>query len=208
VELLGILRTGLERHLEYDPARGGLMLAKSGHRGFRLYARSIDDVPTLYRWFIDQGISVQTMAQEIERVQILDRGLTRIFWLIAAVGILGGMASLIASLYAAVERKKRDISVLRLMGLSRLQFFRFPVYQGLTMALLSVLLASSVYVLFALIINQVFAADLSLGQKICTLPVTYFAAALLITTVIALLSSLLAAWKTTRIDPAEALREE
>lgn len=208
VELLGILRTGLERRLEYDPARGGLMLAKSGHRGFRLYARSIDDVPTLYRWFIDQGISVQTMAQEIERVQILDRGLTRIFWLIAAVGILGGMASLIASLYAAVERKKRDISVLRLMGLSRLQVFRFPVYQGLTMALLSVLLAGSGYLLFAVIINQVFAADLSMGQKICTLPLTYFTAALLITTAIALLSSLLAAWKTTRIDPAEALREE
>jgi putative ABC transport system permease protein len=207
-ELLGVLRTGLERRLEYDPARGGLVLAKVGHRGFRLYARGIDDVPVLYRWFVDQGISVQTMAQEIERVQILDRGLTRIFWLVAAVGILGGMASLVANLYAAVERKKRDISVLRLMGLARRQVFRFPLYQGLTMAGLSVLLASGGYALFEAIINQLFAADLRLGQKICTLPVHYFGMALLITTGIALLSSLLAAWKTTQIDPAEALREE
>ncbi|QVL50257.1 MAG: FtsX-like permease family protein [Thiocapsa sp.] len=207
-ELAGILRTGVTRRLEFKPDLGGLILARSGHRGFRLYARGIDDVPSLYRWFIDQNISVQTMAQEIERVQILDRGLTRIFWLVAAVGILGGMASLVANLYAAVERKKRDISVLRLMGLSRIQVFRFPVYQGQIMAVISVMGAIVGYFVLAGIINHVFSADLQLGQKICSLPMFYFATTLLITVAIAFLSSLLAAWKTTQIDPAEALREE
>lgn len=208
VELLGMLRTSLERPLDYRPTEGGLLLARSGYRGFRLYARSIDDIPGLYRWFIDQGIPVLTEVQEIQRVQVLDRGLSRVFWLVAVVGIIGGMASLIANLYGAVERKKRDISVLRLMGLSRLQVFRFPVYQGLTMAAMSVALAILAYLLLASVINGVFSSDLQLGQKICTLPFNYFVATLGITSVIAFLSSLLAAWKTTRIDPAEALREE
>nr|WP_300989109.1 FtsX-like permease family protein [Thiocapsa sp.] len=118
------------------------------------------------------------------------------------------MASLVANLYAAVERKKRDISVLRLMGLSRIQVFRFPVYQGQIMAVISVMGAIVGYFVLAGIINHVFSADLQLGQKICSLPMFYFATTLLITVAIAFLSSLLAAWKTTQIDPAEALREE
>jgi putative ABC transport system permease protein len=206
--LMGILRTGETRQLHFSAATGRLQLAKSGYRGFRLYARSIDDVPQLYHWFIDQGIAVQTMAQEIERVRILDRGLTRIFWLVAVVGIAGGMAALIASLYAAVERKKKDISVLRLMGLARWPVFRFPIYQGLFIAWGSLVVAIIGYLLLATVINQSFSADLQLGQKICTLPLMYFGMTMIITVTIAVLSSLLAAWKTTCIDPAEALREE
>ncbi|MCP4702523.1 MAG: FtsX-like permease family protein [Gammaproteobacteria bacterium] len=207
-ELTGVLRTGMLRKILYDKARGGFLLAKAGYRGFRLYARGIDDVPALYRSFIDQEIEVLTRVREIEKVKVLDRGLTRIFWLVAIVGIVGGMASLVASLYAAVERKKRDISVLRLMGLSRIEVFLFPIYQGLAMAVMSVAMAIGGYALLASIINFVFSADLKLGQKICTLPYAYFLMTFFITAAIAALSSLLAAWKATEIDPAEAIREE
>lgn len=208
IELLGILRTGSENKIVFDESQQDFLLAKAGFRGFRLYAKSIDDVPNLYKEFIAQDINVITKVQEIEKVKILDRGLTRIFWLIAIVGIIGGMAALVASLYASVERKKRDISVLRLMGLSRFEVFKFPIYQALSIAIMSVLFAIGVYSLLASIINYVFSADLQMGQKICTLPTSYFVYTLLLTGGIAVLSSLLAAWKTTEIDPAEALREE
>lgn len=208
VELLGVLRTALDNKIIFDKRQGNFLLGKSGYRGFRLYARSIDDVPQLYKTFIEQDIDVITKVHEIEKVKILDRGLTSIFWLVAIVGIIGGMAALVASLYASVERKKRDISVLRLMGLSRFEVFRFPIYQAFSMAVMSVLVAIAVYSLLAAVINFVFAADLQLGQKICTLPTVYFLYTLVITSLIAVMSSLLAAWKTTEIDPAEALREE
>ncbi|MEK7990584.1 MAG: ABC transporter permease [Thiotrichaceae bacterium] len=208
IELMGILRTGLDNKIVFDKSQQNFILSKAGFRGFRLYAKGIDDVPTLYKEFISQDINVITKVQDIEKVKILDRGLTRIFWLIAIVGIIGGMAALVASLYASVERKKRDISVLRLMGLSRFEVFKFPIYQALFMAIMSVLFAIGVYSLLASIINYVFSADLQMGQKICTLPTSYFVYTLLLTGSIAALSSLLAAWKTTEIDPAEALREE
>jgi putative ABC transport system permease protein len=207
-ELMGALRTARNRPVVFDAERRELLLAKAGFRGFRLFARSIDDVPTLYRFFLDQGIDVITQVQEIERIKILDRGLTRIFVLVALVGIVGGLASLIASLYAAVERKKRDISVLRLMGLSRLEVFRFPIYQGVAMAVMGVLFATAGYASLAWVINFVFSADLQMGEKICTLPNSYFLVALLATAGGAALSALVAAVRTTRIDPAEAIREE
>lgn len=207
-ELIGILRTGQIRQITFDDTQQTFLLTKSGYRGFRLYAHNIDDIPSLYRWFIEQDIEVLTQIHEIEKIKVLDRGLTRIFWLIAIVGLIGGMAALIASLYAAVERKKRDMSVLRLMGLSRRTVFQFPIYQGISIAVMSVIIAIGVYALLSSIINLVFAADLKLGQKICTLPGSHLIMTFIITVGIAALSSLLAAWKTTSIDPAEAIREE
>jgi putative ABC transport system permease protein len=207
-ELIGTLRTGTQRRIFYEAQQKSFLLARASYRGFRLYARSIDDVPTLYKELIAQKMEVITQVQEIERVRILDRGLTRIFWLVAIVGIIGGIAALIASLYAAVERKKRDIGMLRLMGLSRGAVFGFPIYQGLAIAMMSVVVAIFAYGALSSVINLVFAADLRLGEKICFLPNRYFVFALLATTGAAAISSLLAAWKTTSIEPAEAIREE
>lgn len=208
VELIGTLRTAMQRGVLYDAERETFLLARSGFRGFRLYARSIDDVVPLARELKQQGIDVIAQVEAIERIRILDHGLTRIFWLVAVVGISGGIAALIASLYAAVERKRRDLSVMRLIGLSRRDVFRFPLYQGGAIAAMSVAAATLGYFTLAGVINRVFATDLELGQKICLLPASYLLAAGATTVTVALMSALFAAWRTTQIDPAEALREE
>ncbi|WP_295587472.1 ABC transporter permease [uncultured Lamprocystis sp.] len=214
-ELLGVLRTATDRPITYDLGSGRFLLARTGFQGFRLYARFIDDVAGLERDLRREGIDVIAQGQAIERIRILDRGLTRVFWLVAVVGITGGFAALIASLYAAVQRKRRELGVMRLLGLARLAVFRFPIYQGTTIAGLSILLAILGYLALAMVINQVFAADLAVAsqacrtaQRICALPNLYLPIAVVATVIVALVSSLVAAWKTTRIDPAEALREE
>ncbi|HHB92335.1 MAG TPA: FtsX-like permease family protein [Thioploca sp.] len=206
IELIGILRTGQINRIIFDQTRKTFLSAKTNYHGFRLYAKSIDDIPELYSYFISQDIDVIAQIQEIEKLKILDQGLTRIFWLIAIVGIAGGMAALIASLYASVERKKRDVGVLRLIGLSCLQVFRFPIYQAIIIVVLSNIVASSGYIAISYTINFMFINEI--GDKICTLPYIYFMLIFVITTIIATLSSLLAAWKTTAIEPAEAIREE
>ncbi|MBK1646498.1 hypothetical protein CKO25_17970 [Thiocapsa imhoffii] len=214
-ELLGILRTGVDRPVIYDSSSGRFLLGRTGFQGFRMYARTIDDVAGLEKALRDEGIEVVSQAQAVERIRILDRGLTRVFLLVAVVGITGGVAALIASLYAAVQRKRRELGVMRLLGLARHAVFRFPIYQGTAVAGFSILLALVVYFASAAVINQIFAADLAVAsqscqteQHICALPALTLVFAFQGTLVIALLSSLVAAWKTTRIDPAEALREE
>ncbi|MFQ5913550.1 MAG: ABC transporter permease [Nitrospinota bacterium] len=208
VELLGMIRTGRQRAVLFNEKTRSFVLARIGFRGFRLYARSIDDVAPLSRDLEREGIDVIAHADEIERIRILDRGLTRIFWLVAVVGILGGIAALIASLYAAVERKKRDLGVMRLIGLTRSDLFRFPVYQGVVFAGLGIAVAFLGYFGLAAVINRVFAGDLEFGEKICDLPNSYLVIAFTGTVATAILSSLFAAWKTTQIEPAEAMRDE
>ncbi|MDM8568227.1 FtsX-like permease family protein, partial [Thiotrichales bacterium HSG1] len=206
IELIGILRTGQDSRIIFDQEQKTFLAAKVNYHGFRLYAKSIDDVPSLYGYFIAQGIDIVAQIQEIEKLKVLDQGLTRIFWLIAIVGMAGGMAALIASLYASVERKKRDVGVLRLMGLSCLQVFRFPIYQAIIIIILSNVFAIFGYILISSAINIIFINEI--GSKICTLPYSYFLFIFVITMIISILSSLLAAWKTTAVEPAEAIREE
>lgn len=208
LELLATLRTGLQREITFEQNQQMFLLARGGYGGFRLYAKTIDDVQPIYTALKQQNLEISAKVDAIERIRILDRGLTRIFWLVAIVGIIGGIAALIASLYAAVERKKRELSIMRLIGLSRYQVFRFPIYQALAMAILSIGVAISAYLTLSLVINLVFSSDLDMGQKICYLPVNHLVIATLLTVSVAFISALLAAWKTTQIDPAEALREE
>jgi len=208
LELLGLLRTAALREVTYSKEHLSLVLNRNNFSGFRLYAHSIDQVATLHSYLREQGIETITKVQDIERIRTLDKGLTRLFWLVAVVGIVGGIAALIASLYAAVERKKREISMMRLMGLSRFDVSRFPIYQSVMIAGSATIIAILSFYGLAEIINTVFASDLQFGEGICHLPIATLIQALMITLLVAMLSSVFAAWRTTQIEPAEAIRVE
>lgn len=208
LELVAALRTGALREVVYSEEQSSLLLARSGYSGFRLYARGIDQVAELHRLLRQQGIETIAKVQDIERIRELDQALTRLFWLVAVVGILGGIAALVASLYAAVERKKRDISMMRLMGLSRFAVSRFPVYQSAFIAALAALVAMLGFYSLAAVINSLFAGPLQFGERICHLPISTLAQTFMVTLGVAIGSSLFAAWRTTLIEPAEAIRIE
>lgn len=208
VELLGILRTARQRTVLFDASSGRFEMARGGYRGFRLYARSIDDVPGLYHALAAEGIETIAEVEAIERIQVLDTGLTRLFWLIAVLSISGGTAVLVASLYAAVERRRRDLGVLRLLGLARAHVFFFPVAQGLMIATLGLGASFAGYGLLAEVIDRSFATELAPGEAFCALPAAYLPLAGGVTLALAALASLAAAWRTTRVDPAEAIREQ
>lgn len=76
------------------------------------------------------------------------------------------------------------------------------------MVLMSMILAMAGYFTLAAVINQVFSNDLEMGERICSLPAGYLLLANGSAIVVAFISSLFAAWRTTGIDPAEALRYE
>ena len=208
VELLGVLRTAAQRGVTFDRQTLTFRMARGGYRGFRLYAASIDDVPAIYHRLRDQGVEVAAEVEAIERIRVLDQGLSRLFWLIAALGLCGGTGVLVASLYAAVERRRRDLGVLRLLGFARRHVFFFPVAQGLIIAVLGLAAGFGGYATLAGAINRAFAMDLAPGEAFCVLPGTYVPLFCLSTVALAGLASLVAAWRATCIDPAEVIREQ
>ena len=202
---LNLLRT---RNLKYDAETGRLLLSRSGFAGFRLYAATIDDVADIKRRLEETGITVNTEQERIEEVRRLDRYMGLIFWLVAAVGVIGGISALTASLYASVERKKRELNVLRLLGLMKREIVLFPVFQGLMLSGCALVLATSLFLFVSLLINYLFRAHLRTSESLCTLSFSHFFLLVLGIGALSIVSAAFAALQATSFDPAEALRDE
>jgi len=175
--------------------------------GFRMYARSIYDVPQLRTVLVEQGIEVRTRSAEIENLQALDRNLTRVFWIIALIGSTGYVLSLGASLWAAVDRKGRELSVLLLLGFPGRSVILFPVLNAALVGLLGALLALLLYFPIQAGINQLFGENLEAGEAVALLLPHHAAAAVVATLMVALVGSALAGTRAARIEPAEGIRD-
>jgi putative ABC transport system permease protein len=184
---------------------------RHGHAGFRLYARTIYDVEPLARELTEQDIPVSTNADQLELVQFLDRSLGRIFWIVTAVAGGGFLLALAASLWASVDRKRRELSVLRLLGFSSSQMVLFPIFQSVYTALCSSGIALLLFSIASISINEYFA---SLRQHIdtpdwavCRLLPVHMATAVFLTVAGAVLASFFSARRVAQISPAEGLRQ-
>ncbi len=181
--------------------------AERTYPGFRLYARSIDDVAGLREAFTDIGVDVHTQVAGIELVKRMDRNLTAIYWAIAIIGLVGFSLSLGASLWANVDRKRKQLSVLRLVGFRTSDIVWFPMVQALYTAVLGWVLAVSIYYLTAWVINNMMAGQVEAGQLVCRLLPVHYAIALGLTCSAAVLAAGLAGMRSARIEPSEGLRE-
>ena len=174
---------------------------------FRLYARSIYDVENLVTDLEREGARVKANVGEINTVQSIDENLSVIFWIIACVGAFGFAFSLGASLWANVDRKRKELSVLRLVGFKSGRIIMFPVLQALYTAVLGWLFAVLVYLAFEYLINFFLAPQLNLDRALCFLLTEHFLWALGITLVIAVFAAILGGFRAARIEPSDGLRE-
>jgi putative ABC transport system permease protein len=174
---------------------------------FRLYATSIYAVAGLAADLAAEGLEVRTQAVEIAAMQGLDRNLTRVFWLIALIGSLGFLASLAANLLANVERKRRELAVVRLIGFPTRSLVLFPVAQAGLVALLGAAAALAVYAPVATALNVWFGESLRAGESICRLLPTHLSIAFSATLLGAAAAAAWAGWRAARIEPAEGLRD-
>ena len=182
-------------------------LAERVYPSFRLYARSIYDVENLVDDLENAGARVKANVGEINTVQSIDENLSVIFWIIACVGGLGFAFSLGASLWANVDRKRKELSVLRLVGFKSGRIIMFPVLQAGYTAILGWLLAVLVYLAFEYLINFFLAPQLNLDRTLCFLLTEHFLWALAITMSIAIFAAILGGVRAARIEPSDGLRE-
>ena len=181
--------------------------AERSYAGFRLYARSIHNVADLREEFSRIGVEVHTQVAGIELVQRMDRNLTAIYWAIAVIGLVGFSMSLGANLWANVDRKRKQLSVLRLVGYRTRDIVWFPMVQALFTAIMGWALAVTIYFATAWLINDMMAGQVQAGQLVCRLLPIHYAIALAVTCGSALIAAGLAGLRSARIEPSEGLRE-
>ncbi|MDF2395174.1 ABC transporter permease [Pseudomonas sp. 3MA1] len=179
--------------------------AQRVYPAFRLYARDLDDVEPLRLYFAERGLLVATQAQTIAQVQSLSRNLSIVFWVIAGLALAGAFAAIFAGALAAVERKRRELSVLRLLGFSTGALLLFVVAQALYSAGLAALLSGALYGLAQAGLNHLFMQVP--GEYASHLLPAHYGLALLATLGVSTLAAALGGWRVSRIEACEGIRD-
>lgn len=174
---------------------------------FRLFSRSIKDVSGLQKWLETQGVEVITQIDEIESVQDMERTLSTIYWVIALIGIVGFSTSLGANLWANVERKRKDLSIIRVIGFSTIDMITFPIIQSLLTIFFGWLLAVAVYQGVSMWINTLMNSQLDAGTQVCILLPEHYLTSLFVAIILAILVAASAGIRASFIEPAEGMRE-
>lgn len=184
----------------------------SGHPGgqriypaFRLYAHTLNDVEPLRRYFADSGLLVSTQASAIAQVQSLSRNLGIVFWVIAGLAVAGAFAAICAGALAAVERKRHELSVLRLLGFSTGALLLFVMLQALYSGLFAALLGGGLYGLAERGLNLLFVQ--MPGEYASHLLLRHYLVALSALLGASALAAALGGWRVARIEPAEGIRD-
>ena len=181
--------------------------SKRKYPSFRLYAQSIYEVEQLVDDLNQQGVEVKANLAQIKTVQSIDQNLTIIFWIIACVGAVGFSFSLGASLWANVDRKHKELSILRLVGFQGGKIILFPVLQSMYTGILGWLLAVLIYLMAEQSINQILAPNLQIERVICYLLPEHFFWALGLTISVAAGAAILGGVRASRIEPSDGLRD-
>ena len=181
--------------------------ARPPHARLRLYARTLDDVRGLAQELRVAGFEVTTRSRDVELVEQIDHALSFLFRLIAAVGVTGCLLSLAASLWANVIRKRRELALLRLIGVRERVLTVFPSVQALLIASGGLLLAFGIYAVSAELINRTFQIDLGRDEFVCRLAWRDGLLAALLTEILAVAASMIGAVAVARVDPADGVRE-
>lgn len=193
------------------PALGWDGTAPRGERrafpGFRMYAATVEDVPALEARMLEAGIDVSTNAADIELVQSLDRNLGIVYWVIAIVAIAGYGISFGTSVWANVDRKRREYSMLRLTGFRTGGIVWFPILQAALTGVLAWGVASLVYFLVQGMLNGLFAETIGGGEPVCRLQPWHLLAALGLTLAAATLAATVGGRRVARLEPSIGLRE-
>lgn len=176
------------------------------YAGFRLHARMIEDVVAIDRALRQAGIDVATRAEDVAALLALDRNLATLFAAIAALGGTGYLVGLAVGLYANVERKRRDLALLRLMGLSAQGLILFPATQAALFALTGTAVAGAVALALEGFVNRLGLA-VAEGRPVSSIGAGDLALAAAATLAGALLAAAFAARRAAAIAPGEGMRD-
>jgi len=173
----------------------------------RLYANSIDQVAALDLWLKQQRIETVSRLADIENIKSINRVLSLIFNVIAGTALIGCVASLIGAFLANVDRKRKHIAVLRLLGFTSPAVGLYIILQGVILTLLAYGGGLLLYLSGSALFNRTLASSQSTEQMICRITPLHSLLALLLALTVAILVAIIGARRAIAIQPAESLRE-
>ncbi|WP_294615906.1 FtsX-like permease family protein [uncultured Gilliamella sp.] len=173
----------------------------------RIYANSLDDVAPLAFKLREQHIETRTQANVIENMQAIDRVLNFIFSVIAITAILGCILSFIGSFMSNIERKRKDIAFMRLIGFQSNGIMLYLITQAMILSCLAFIVSCMLFGLGNCAFNMVLGKNLVSQPVVSQLQIYHLIIAFLITLIIPGIVVTIGGRRAVKIQPAESLRD-
>ncbi|MBB3103013.1 ABC transporter permease [Azomonas macrocytogenes] len=173
----------------------------------RIYARGLDDVAPIAAWLEQANIETNTRARDIESVKAISRVLGLIFAVIAWTAVAGCVASLAGAFLANIDRKRKDLALLRLLGFRRGATGFYVIVQAALLTCLAFGLGYAAYFVGSLIFNAALGANLADNAFVCRLENIHILLAFASALLIAMLVAGVGGFRAIHIQPAESLRD-
>ena len=173
----------------------------------RIYADKIENVEALANRLLKEGIETSSRLAEIKSVQSIDKVLGIVFGVIAWIAVLGCAASLIGAFMANIDRKRKDLALLRLMGYGRLAMQGYVVMQSAVLTVTGFTVGCLMYLLGSQLFNQMLGEYMKADRFVCRLEPIHFVMALAGALMLALVVAGVGGVVVTKIEPAESLRD-
>ena len=173
----------------------------------RVYARDIDQVAPLERWLNEQHIETSSRLADIDNVKAINHVLGLIFSVIAVAALIGCVASMVGAFLANIDRKRKSLAVLRLLGFKRRAVGGFVVLQALVLSLAGYVGGLGFYAVGSHLFDYLLGSSQTTGTFVCHITAWHGVAALLLTFLVAALVAAIGALRAINIQPAESLRE-
>ncbi|MCS3838011.1 putative ABC transport system permease protein [Pseudomonas sp. JAI111] len=173
----------------------------------RVYARDIDQVAPLEHWLNEQHIETSSRLADIDNVKAINHVLGLIFGVIAMAALIGCVASMVGAFLANIDRKRKSLAVLRLLGFKRRAVGGFVVLQALALSLAGYVGGLGFYAVGSHLFDYLLGSSQATGTFVCHITVWHGLAALLLTFLVAALVAVIGALRAINIQPAESLRE-
>jgi len=172
----------------------------------RFYAATWDDVAPLVNELQQQGYETSSRLAEIEAVSAVDRLLGVVFGVIAWLAILGGLACLIGGFMANLDRKRKDLALLCLMGYGRDALLLYVLVQVLTIVMIGFAAGMAAYGVGSQVFDSYLGQALPQGAYVSQLAALDVILSFGLSLAVAVLVSILGGWVAMRVEPAESLR--
>jgi len=172
-----------------------------------IYANSLDDVAPLALKLRQKNIETSTEAKAIENVKAIDGVLNVIFMVIAATAVLGCVLSLIGAFLANIDRKRKEIALLRLFGFQSGAVILYLIMQALCLSSFAFVLSYFLFLSGSQVFNFVLGQNLSNDIFISSLNFIHLFIAFAIALCLAAIVAGIGARQAVKIQPAESLRD-
>lgn len=207
--LLGIedfrdgLQTSLFPTMQGDsPAQTRTTFARA-----RIYTKTLDDVLPLAQKLREKNIDIRTEAKAIENVKAIDSVLETIFTVIAGTSIIGCLLSLIGAFLANIDRKRKEIAILRLLGFQATSVVSYLILQAIILSSISFILSYLFFLVGSQLFNQKLTSHLMETHFVSSLQPIHLLIAFTISFILAGIVAAIGAIRALKIQPAESLRD-